>query len=82
MPWVDAGLLVVASSIACQFENLGSQVFKNSGHVDRSASADPFSIMSLAENSMKTSNRELKPGTRRSSFLLSSGLCFATFTTS
>lgn len=31
----DTGLLVVASSITGQFENLSSKIFKNSSEVDR-----------------------------------------------
>ena len=32
----DTRLLVVTSCVACQFENFGSKIFKNSGKINRS----------------------------------------------
>ena len=58
----DPGLLVVTSSIACQLENLSSQVLHDGGHVDWGSSANTLSIVSLPQKTMDTSNWELKSG--------------------
>ena len=56
----DSGLLVISGGITCQFENFSSQVLQDSGEVDWSSSSNSFSVVSFSEESMDTSNRELK----------------------
>jgi hypothetical protein len=76
----DPGLLVVTGSIAGQFKNLSCQVFHNGSQVDRGTSSDTFSIVSLAEETMDTTNGELKSSTAGTRLCLS--LDFSSFTTS
>jgi hypothetical protein len=63
MSWDNSGLLVVSRGIACQFEDLGSQVFKNCSQVDWSAGTNPLSVVTLTEQTMDTTNWELKSST-------------------
>ena len=56
----DPGLLVVTGSIACQLKDLSGQVFHDSGQVDWGTSTDTFGIVSLPQETMDTSNGELK----------------------
>merc|ERR1719449_226929 len=44
----DTGFLVVASSIACQFKDLSSQVFHDSGQVDWCSCSLNWQAMLLA----------------------------------
>merc|ERR1712126_391553 len=53
----DPGLLVVTGSIACQLKDLSSQVLHDSSQVDWGASTDTLSIVTLAEQTVDTSNR-------------------------
>ena len=76
----DPGLLVVTGSIASQLEDFSSQVFHDSSHVDWGTSTDTRSIVSLAEQTVDTSNGELKTSTAGPALCLS--LNFASFTTS
>jgi hypothetical protein len=59
----DAGLLVVAGSIAGQLEDLSGQILKHGRQVDRSPGSDAMSIVALAKKSVHTANGELEPGT-------------------
>merc|ERR1719249_246880 len=76
----DPGLLVVASSIACQLKDLSSQVFHDGSQVDGGTSTNTLSIVSLAEQTVDTTHGELKSCTAGSGLCLS--LDFASFTTS
>jgi hypothetical protein len=76
----DASLLVVTSGVAGQLENFGCEVFHHSGQVDWSTSTDTFSVVSLAEQTVDTTDWELKTSTARSALCLS--LDFASFTAS
>merc|ERR1719209_2011123 len=58
----DSGLLVVTGSVACKLENLSSEVLHDCSQVDWGTSTNTLSIVSLAEESVDTSNGELKPG--------------------
>ena len=49
MPGDDPRLLVVPSSIAGELEDLSSQVLHDGGQVDRSSSANPLGVVTLAE---------------------------------
>ena len=63
VPWADPSLLVVTSSVTGKFENFDSEVFKNGGKEDWSASADTVAITALTEESVETTDWELKAGT-------------------
>lgn len=76
----DPSLLVVSSGIACQLENLSSQVLQNSGKVDWSTSTYSLGIIALSEKTMDTTDGKLKPGTAGSSLALS--LYFTAFASS
>jgi hypothetical protein len=58
----DSGLLVVAGSVSGQLENLSAQVLEHSGQVDRRAGTDTSCVVSLAQQSVNTTDRELKTG--------------------
>ena len=47
VPWDNAGLLVVPSSITSKLKDLGGQVLHDSSHVDGSSSTHPLGIVSL-----------------------------------
>ena len=59
----DSCLLVVTGGVTCQFKNFSGKVFKNSGEVHWCTSSDTFSIVSLSQETMDTSNGELKSST-------------------
>lgn len=63
MTWDDTRLLVVTSSVASQFKDFSSQVLHDSGKINGGTSTNTFSIVSLAEQTMDTSHRELEPST-------------------
>ena len=58
----DSGLLVVTGSVACKLEDLSSEVLHDCSQVDWGTSTNALSIVSLAEESVDTSNGELKSG--------------------
>ena len=58
----DSGLLVVASSVASQLEDFGSQVLKNGSQVDGRTGTDTLSIVALAEQTVDTANGEGETG--------------------
>ena len=60
MSWDDSGLLVVTGSIASQLKNLSCKVFHDSSQIDGSPSTNTGSVVTLAEETMDTSNWELK----------------------
>lgn len=76
----DPSLLVVSGGIACQLENLSSQVLQNSGQVDWCTSTHTLGIIALSEQTMDTTDGKLKPGTAGSSLALS--LYFTAFASS
>merc|ERR1719489_58210 len=45
----DPGLLVVTGSVACQLENLSSQVLHDGGQVDGSSGTDTLSVVALPQ---------------------------------
>ena len=63
MSWDDSGLLVVTGSVASQLKDLSSQVLHDSSHVDWGTSSNTGSIVSLAEQTVDTSNWELESST-------------------
>ena len=56
----DPGLLVVTGSIASQLKNLSCEILHHSSKVDRGTSSNTLSIVSLAEETVDTSNWELE----------------------
>ena len=80
MSWDNSGLLVITGSIASQLKDLSSKVLHDSSQIDWSSSTNTGSIVTLAEETMDTSNWELKSSSAGTG--LSLGLNFSTFTTS
>jgi hypothetical protein len=70
----DPGLLVVTGSISSQLEDLSCQVLHDGGHVDWGTSSHTLSIVSLAEQTVDTSNGELKSSTAGPALCLSLNL--------
>ena len=58
----DPGLLVVTGSVASQLEDLSRQVLHNGSQVHGGTGSYALSIVSLAEQTMDTSNGELESG--------------------
>ena len=56
----DPGLLVVTGGVASQLEDLSGQVLHDGSHVDWGTSSNTLSIVSLPQETMDTSNGELK----------------------
>ena len=67
----DPGLLVVTGSIAGQLEDLSCQVLHDGGHVDWGTSTNTGSIVSLAEQTVDTSDGELESSTAGPALCLS-----------
>ena len=61
--WDDSGLLVVAGSVSSQLENFSAEVFQNSGEVDWCASSYTLRVVSISEETMNTTDGELKSST-------------------
>ena len=76
----DPGLLVVTGSIASQLKNLSCEILHDGSHVNRCSSSHTLSIVSLAEQTMDTSDRELESSTAGPGLCLS--LDLSSFTTS
>ena len=47
VPWDNAGLLVVPSSITSKLKDLGSQVLHDRGHVDWCTGANPLGVVAF-----------------------------------
>ena len=60
MTWDDPGLLVVTGSIASQFEDLSSEVLHDGSQVNGSTGSYTLGIVALPQETMDTTNRELK----------------------
>ena len=80
MSWDDSGLLVVTGGVTGQLEDLSSEVLEDGGQVDGGTGTHSLGVVSLAEESVDTTDGELKSGTAGSALCLS--LCFASFATS
>ena len=76
----DPGLLVVTGSVASQLEDLSSQVLHDGSKVDGSSSTNTGGVVSLAEQTVNTSNGELKSGSAGPRLGL--GLNFSSLSTS
>ena len=80
MPGDDSGLLVVTGGVASQLEDLSSEVLEDGSQVDWGTSTHAFSVVSLAKESVDTTDGELKTRTAGSALCLS--LCLSSFATS
>lgn len=58
----DAGLLVVAGSVASQLEDLSSEVLQDGGEVDGSTGTDALGVVALAEQTVDTADGEGETG--------------------
>ena len=56
----DPGLLVVTGSVASQLEDLGREVFHDGGHVDGGAGSHTLGVVTLPQETVDTSDGELK----------------------
>ena len=54
----DTGLLVVASSVAGKLKDFGGEVLENGSEVDGSAGTNTLGVVSLAEETMDTTDGE------------------------
>ena len=72
----DPGLLVVTGSVAGQLEDLSCQVLHDGSHVDWGTSSHTLSIVSLAEQTVDTSNWELESSTAGPGLCLSLNLAY------
>lgn len=70
VPGNDAGLLVVTGRVSGQLEHFGGQVLQDGGQVDRSAGTDALGVVSLPQQAVNTTHRELQPGTTRAGLAL------------
>ena len=76
----DARLLVVAGGVAGQLEHLGGQVLHDGCQVDGRSGTDALGIVTLAQQTVDTTDGELKTGATGSRLCLS--LDFASLSTS
>ena len=76
----DPGLLVVTGSVTGQLEDLSCEVLHDGGQIDGGTSTNTGGVVSLAEETVNTSNGELETSTAGPGLGL--GLNFSTFTTS
>ena len=76
----DPGLLVVTSGVTGQLEDLSCQVLHDGGHVHGGTGSDTLSVVSLPQQTMDTSDGELKSSTAGPGLCLS--LNFASFAAS
>ena len=75
----DSSFLVVTGGVSGQLEYLGRQVLQNGGEVHGGSGSHSLSVVSLAEHSVDTSDRELESGSHRSGLRLCLGLSSFTF---
>lgn len=67
----DARLLVVAGGVAGQLEHLGSQILHDGGQVDGRSGTDALGVVALAQQTVNTTDGELKTGAARARLCLS-----------
>ena len=77
--WDDAALLVVASSVASELEDLSAEVLEDRSEVHRSASANTGGVASLLEVAAYARHRELKSSLSRLGGDLGAALATAAF---
>merc|ERR1712048_1552568 len=59
----DSGLLVISGSITSQLKDLSCEVLHDGGHVDRGTGTHTLGVVTLAKQTVDTSNGELKSST-------------------
>lgn len=67
----DSRLLVVTGSVTGQLENLGGQVLHDGGQVDWGAGTDALGVVTLAEQTVDSADRELESSTAGPALCLS-----------
>lgn len=70
----DAGLLVVASRVSCQFQDLSGQILEYSSQVDGGTGTYTLSVVPLPQQPVHTANWKLQSSPRRAGLGLSPGL--------
>jgi hypothetical protein len=60
----DSRLLVVAGCVSSQLEDFGAEIFQDSGEVDWGTSTDTLGVVSLSQETMDSTNGELKACSR------------------
>ena len=77
----DAGLLVVAGSVAGELEDLGREVLEDRREVDRGTTADALGVAALLQVRRNAPDRDLESGLGRPRGRLAAlGLAASTFT--
>lgn len=61
----DAGLLVIASSVAGQLEDFGGEVLEDGSQVHGGTGTDTLSVVALSQEAMDTANGERETGLGR-----------------
>lgn len=61
----DTGLLVVTGGVTCQFQDFCGKVFEDRSEVDGGTSTNTLGVVTLAEQTVDTSNRERETGLGR-----------------
>ena len=59
----DPRLLVVTSGVSSQLQHFGGQIFHHSGQVDGGSGSNALSVVALSQQTVDTSNGELKSRT-------------------
>ena len=80
MTWDDSCFLVVTSSVTGQFQNFSGQILENSSQIHGGTSAHTFGVVALSQQTVNTTDWELKPSTARARLALS--LDFSSLSTS
>ena len=65
VPWGDPSLLVVTGSVTSKFKNFDGQIFEDGGHENWGAGTDTVTITTLTEESVQSTDWELKSGPGR-----------------
>lgn len=73
MPRDDTSLLVVPSGVTSQLQDLSGEILQDGSQVHWSSSADSFSVVTLAEETMDAANGKLQPGAGTASLGFSAG---------
>jgi hypothetical protein len=77
----DTRLLVVTGGVTGQFQNFSCQVFHDGGQVHRGTGSDTFGVVAFPQQTMDTTDGELKTGTGRPG-LRFAAFCFTSFASS
>lgn len=62
MSWDDPGLLVVAGSVSCQFEDLCCKILHDGCQINWCPCSDTITIVALSQETMDTTDWELESG--------------------